>query len=177
MSTDGIVVRPCQLLLEHLQTYQVDGASVASALFREGRLWYPSRWEVEDLMQAPDPYTLGHEARVISGLPAPVVSSINLLSWQATQRHAHRDPTLELLWLSHGSLVSPLGPSLDRLVAALVTVEELTEGLWWDDAAYEAMEVLVDGLNRLGFPPTRAALEEIFDGADPACVGLGLVEL
>jgi hypothetical protein len=35
----------------------------------------------------------------------------------------------------------------------------------------------VTGLQAEGFPPSSSALEEICDGAVPACVGLGLVDI
>lgn len=170
-------VMTCPTLLEHLQTWVHDGATVASALFNDGRLSYPGRWDVEDHLGAPDPYTLAHEARVIVGLSTRCEAAIRLLSREATARHSEEDATLELLWLTHWSAGPLEGPSLDRLVAALVAVQELTEGIWWDQEAAVAAEVLVEEMTRLGFPPTRESLEELFDGAEPACVGLGLVQL
>lgn len=172
-----IEVTTCPELMAHLQVYEVDGATVSSVLFRDGRLWYPGRWDVEDHLGSVDPYTLAHEARIVVGLGPRLDACIRLLAREATVRHADEDPTLELLWQSHGALVSPQGTSLDRLVAALVSVQELTVGLWWDEAAVEAAIHLVAGLHALGFPPNRKGLEEIFDGAEPACVGLGMVEL
>lgn len=172
-----VTVLTCPVLLTHLSTFEHDGTTVAGALFSDGRLQYPGRWDVEDHLGDLEPYTLSHEARVVTGLGVKAEAAIRLLSREATRRHVHVDPTLDLLWTVHGSLPSPQGTSLDRLVAALVSIQELTEGLWWDDAAQEAAIVLVAGLHSLGFPPNRAGLEELFDGADPACVGLGLVEL
>lgn len=164
-------------LLAHLQTWDHDGTTVASSLFPDGRLTYPGRDYVEEQMDAEEPYTLAHEARVIVGLGLRAEAAIRLLSWEATRRHAADDSTLELLWLSHESAGPLEGPSPDRLVAALVSVQELTRGHWWDLEAAAAAQVLVEELNRLGFPPTAEGLEELFDGAEPACVGLGLVEL
>jgi hypothetical protein len=166
-----------QALLDHLQTWDHDGATVSSALFGDGRLVYPGRDHVEHQMGAPDPYTLAHEARVIVGLGARAEAAIRLLAWEANRRHSNDDPTLELLWLSHESARSLEGPSPDRLVAALVSVQELSSGAWWDPEAGVAAQVLVEELTRLGFPPSHEGLEELFDGAEPACVGLGLVQL
>lgn len=172
-----IEVVMCPVLFEHLRTWEHDSTTVEAALFHDGRLLYPGRWDVEDHLGAQDPYTLAHEARVLVGLGARPSAAVRLLAREATERHAHEDPTLELLWLSHGSAGGLRGTSLDRLVAALVAINELTLGLWWDEAAVMAAQVLVADLHGLGFPPTREGLEELFDGAEPACVGLDLVEL
>lgn len=164
-------------LFDHLQTWSHDGATVASALFQDGRIYYPGRWDVENHIGDVDPYTLGHEARVVVGLGPKAEAAIRLLSREVTRRHAEEDGTLELLWLSHESAGPLLGASLDRLVAALVAVHELTVGIWWDQEAAVAAEVLVAEMTNAGFPPTRESMEELMDGAEPACVGLGLVEL
>jgi hypothetical protein len=89
------------------------------------------------------------------------------------------DPTLELLWGAHGAWARR-GISLDRLVAALVAVEMLRPKDSFsamEKILEEASVILVTGLHQLGFPPTHEGLEELFDGAPPACVGLGLVDL
>lgn len=176
-ATGDVSVVVDSTLLAHLQTWQHDGATVASSLFADGRLSYPGRDYVEEQLGAPDPYTLAHEARVIRGLGARAEAAVRILSWEANRRHASDDPTLELLWLAHESAGPLEGISPDRLVAALVSVQELTSGHWWDMEAGCAAQVLVEDLTALGFPPTQEGLEELFDGAEPACVGLGLVQL
>ncbi len=181
-----IVVRPNQKLMEHLRTYEYDGATVDSLLFEGGRLAYPGRKEIEHQLGYIEPYTLELEARVIEGLSPKMVAAIRLLSREAmcipgplkVWSHDDADPTLELLWMAHGSWDG--APSFDRLVAALVMIEYTLEAGpqgTFDPMIEMAAEVLVRGLHKLGFPPTHEGLEELFDGAPPACVGLGLVEL
>lgn len=164
-------------LERHLSTFEVDGITVASMLFPDGRIFYPGRRQVEQLLQGPDPYTLAHEARVVEGLYGSVVRSIWVLSAAATEM-PDLDPTLEVLWASHASSRPATGgaPSLDRLVAALVAVQAAREGSQRNPAVEEAAVVLVRALDSLGFPPRPPSLEELWDGAAPACVGLGLVE-
>lgn len=163
-------------LERHLRSFEVDGTTVEATLFSDGRLMYPGRHDVEQTMQAAEPYTLWHEARVIEGFFGSIYKAIWVLSDAATEL-PDLDPTLEVLWRSHAA-ARPLNlaPSLDRLVAGLVMVEWLRAGRVngpWDDAAV----TLVRAMGAAGFPPSANALEEIWDGAAPACVGLGLVEL
>lgn len=175
-----IVVRPNLKLMEHLRTFEYDGATVDSLLFEGGRLAYPGRKEIEHKLGYIEPYTLELEARVIEGLPKKMSAAIRLLSREAVSTPGplaedHLDPTLELLWMAHGAWNDEV--SLDRLVAALVMVEYATRVGPLDPNVEMAAEVLVRGLHALGFPPTHEGLEELFDGAPPACIGLGLVEL
>lgn len=172
-----IAVRTNPSLLSHLQTFEVDGATVDSLLFEGGRLAYPGRKEIEYELGYADPYTLAMEARVIEGLSKRANAAIRLLAREADDHllFSMEDSTLELLWRSHGSWTK--GISLDRLVAALVMVEYALDGRTLNADVERAAEILVTELHRAGFPPTRVGLEELFDGAAPACVGLGLVEL
>lgn len=172
-----ITVRPNLKLMEHLKTYEVDGGTVDSLLFEGGRLSYPGRKDIEHQLGYIEPYTLELEARVIEGLPQKMVAAIRLLSREAISRRWFKeiDPTLELLWMAHGAFHE--GVSLDRLVAALVMVDYAVNERTFDEDIEIAAHVLVHGLHTLGFPPSEEGLEELFDGAPPACIGLGLVEL
>lgn len=172
-----IVVRVNDSLLKHLMDFEFDGAKVDSLLFEGGRLSYPGRKEIEYQLGYIEPYTIDLEARVIDGLPKKMVAAIRLLSREAMSRRWLKDidPTLELLWAAHGSWHD--GVSLDRLVSALVMVDYAMNEKTFDSDIEMACEVLVRGMHGIGFPPTLAGLEEIFDGAPPACVGLGLVDL
>jgi hypothetical protein len=179
-----LTVRHSEALHEHLSTFEVDGATVASLLFEGGgRLSYPGRRVLEHTLGYTEPYTLEHESRIIEGLSRKVQSSIRMLA-NNVPFIVDLDPTLELLWISH-SAWSQNGISLDRLVAALVAIRELemtSHGSFKEhpDARLvleQAAEVLVCSLHAHGFPPTHEGLEELFNGAAPACVGLGLVEL
>lgn len=170
------------VLEKHLSTFEVDGTTVEGALFSDGRLMYPGRQGLEQIMHAAEPYTLWHEARVVEGFFGSINQAIWLLAEQATEV-PDLDPTLEVLWRSHaaargiGLAASPLAPSLDRLVAALVTVQRLSELAEPERALADAAIVFVRGLTAAGFPASAAALEEIWDGAAPACVGLVLVDI
>jgi hypothetical protein len=68
------------------------------------------------------------------------------------------------------------------LVAALVTVNDVL-GIKGSTSGpgvttmVRACEVLIMGLQREGFPPSGDSLEELCDGAVPACVGLGIVDI
>lgn len=187
-----ISVRHSPKLQQHLETFQHDGATVASSLFDGDRLSYPGRREIEYETGEPEPYTLWHESRVIDGLPENVQAAVRVLSktlrrW--LQLSGDLDPTLELLWASHEAYIA--GPtrgggeiSLDRLVAALAMVQALHDrdpSLDQVDDFVVALEdaalLLVTGLEAWGFFPSSEALEELFDGAPPACVGLGLVDI
>jgi hypothetical protein len=172
-----LTVRTNNELLNHLQAFDHDGATVDSLLFEGGRLSYPGRKEIEYQLGYVEPYTLDLEARVIEGMSKKMAASIRLLSREAMSRRWFKDldPTLELLWMAHGAWHD--GVSLDRLVAALVMVDYAMNERTFDSDIEKACEVLVQGMYSLGFPPTEAGLEELFDGAPPACVGLGLVEL
>lgn len=177
-------VRPSDHLLAHLSAYHHDGSSVAEALFAGGRLCYPGRHHVEQQLGCPDPYGLGHESRVLEG-PGVPAAQIRLLAGLATDRAAGIDPTLDLLWHAHRShRVTGEGPSLDRLVASLVALRALHDALWepgrdrcfWP-ALLEAGAGLYGWMQAEGLPPSEHALEEICDGAMPACIGLNLVEI
>lgn len=164
-------------LERHLSSYEFDGSTVEAALFSDGRLMYPGRHDVEQTMRAAEPYTLSHEARVIEGFYGSIVRSIWVLS-EAAADLPDLDPTLELLWQTHSAarrLNQP--PSLDRLVAALVMVERIRGGGRAADPLGDAAYVLVRAMAAAGFPVSASALEEIWDGAAPACVGLDLVEI
>lgn len=169
-------------LLSHLKEFDVDGSTVESALFAGGRLTYPGRRDLEMQLGFDEPYTIGHEARVVIGLPPPLCKTIRLLANNALFVPDDIDPTLHLLWSSH-SAWSSNGISLDRIVAAAVMVEYVLEsGL--EQLPEQRLAVLeehslrmIDDMRKAGFPLTRRSLEELFDGADPACVGLNLVEL
>jgi hypothetical protein len=170
-----ITVRTNKELLEHLRTHQIDGGTVEALLFEGGRLSYPGRKEIEYQLGYTEPYTLDFEARVIEGISPRLASVIRFLADHATAGAS--DPTLELLWQAHASWRE--GISLDRLVAALVCVEMARDdrAALFNDDVINAAEMLVRGLHSIGFPPTELGLEELFDGAPPACVGLGLVDL
>jgi len=164
-------------LEQHLSQFEVDGATVQSALFADGRLMYPGRHDVEQTMAAAEPYTLWHEARVIEGFYGSVNRAIWLLSETATELLSGRDATLELLWKSHAAARKlGLAPSLDRLAAALVMIEHLRGWTRVGDPLDDAAIVLVKGMIAAGFPSSAVAFEEICDGAAPACVGLNIVE-
>ncbi len=171
-----VTVRTNESLLEHLRCYEHDGATVDSLLFEGGRLSYPGRKEIEYQLGYVEPYTLELEARVIEGISPRVAAAIRILA-DAARPLASSEPTLELLWAAHSSWRK--GISLDRLVAALVMVEYATDdrACLFDEDVTTAAEILVRGLHSAGFPPSEAGLEELFDGAPPACVGLGLVDL
>jgi hypothetical protein len=176
-----ITVKHSQHLLSHLQTYKVDDGTVASLLFEGGRLSYPGRKALEHELGYIEPYTLEHEARVISGLPKKVSASIRLLASDMTSRLHGFDITLDLLWQSHQAYQRQKdeGPSLDRFIAALVAVKMASDDniySTWKDAD-DACYILISGLHSVGFPPTADMLEELWDGAAPASVGLGIVEL
>jgi len=171
-------------LLQHLATHEIDGATVAGSLFEGGRLSYPERRRMEYELGFSEPYLLEHEARVIRGMPVQWNECVAFLSRIATRR-AVDDPTLELLWGSHDAFIHAEkrgeAVSLDRLIAALVVIHD---ALGMDGNAnrglrplIEASAVLIRGLESEGFPPSSAALEEICDGALPACVGLGIVDI
>lgn len=175
-----LTIRSNPRLMEHLTTFAVDGATVDSLLFEGGRLAYPGRKEIEYLLGYEEPYTLALEARVIEGISPQMAASIRTLGRFARTtsndgRTDQIDSTLELLWLAHESW-DRNGISLDRLVAALVGVNLALENKA-DDVIEDACAVLIKELHLLGFPPTHEGLEELFDGAPPACVGLGLVVL
>lgn len=186
----SISVRTSVPLLEHLGSFEHDGGTVAAVLFEGGRLSYPARREIEHMLGYTDPYTLELEARVIEGMSSQWNAAVRFLARLATEQH-RGDPTLDLLWGAHHSFMYPEGtgrptkgagqaPSIDRLVAALVTVQKYQDLLAGGEhlvlgVIIEAAEVMVQGLHAEGLPPTMAGLEELFDGADPACVALGLV--
>lgn len=172
-------IRESETLLRHLQTYRVDGATVDSVLFEGGRMFYTGRKEIEQQLGHTEPYTLSHEARVVEGFLRSINASIRLLSGIATCHFDGHDNTLDLLWQSHAAYERPMfeGPSLDRLVAALVMVEHIRGNGHQSRDVQRACCVLVRGLNAAGFPSSGEALEEIWDGAAPACVGLGLVDI
>lgn len=176
----SLAVRHSPRLLEHLRTHVIDGSTVDAALFEGGRLMYPARRVVEQTMGRPEPYTIEYEARVLDGLGSSVRASLWLLSAEATERLRGTDPTLDLLWGSHAAYprLDGEGPSLDRLVTALVMVGQMRDGdLSGDGDLERAAILLVRAMAALGFPPSAVSLEEIWDGAAPACVGLGLVEV
>jgi len=170
-----ISVRHSPQLQHHLETYDVDGATVASVLFEGGRLAYPERKRLEHELSYVEPYTLELECRVICGLPKPIAASIRYLARLATEKHRDHDPTLDLLWEAH-SAWDGSEPSIDRLVAALVAIEDAA-GSTGNELTVRAALVLVGYLHTQGLPPTVDGLEELWDGAAPACVGLCLVDL
>lgn len=175
-----LTVRTNLELLAHLRQFEHDGATVESLLFEGGRLAYPGRKEIEYQLGYTEPYTLELEARVLEGLSPRMTASIRVLSRLARSMpnddwSDQIDPTLELLWLAHEAW-DRNGISLDRLVAALCGVSFAMNNKQ-DDVIEEACAVLIKGLHQLGFPPSHEGLEELFDGAEPACVGLGLVQL
>ncbi len=170
-----ITVRTNVELMQHLTTFVHDGATVDSLLFEGGRLSYPGRKEIEYQLGYVEPYTLDLEARVIEGLPKKMAAAIRILADGMQYIVGDSEPTLEMLWAAHSSWRN--GISLDRLVAALTMVETIIENDTRNTDLIAAADILLTGLWMLGFPPTEAGLEELFDGAPPACVGLGLVEL
>jgi hypothetical protein len=171
-----LTVRTNTELLNHLTEFVHDGATVSSLLFEGGRLSYPGRKEIEYQLGYVEPYTLELEARVIEGLPKKMEAAIRFLAAESDHLLlSGDDATLELLWKAHSSWTG--GISLDRLVAALVVVSYAIDGRTLSSDVERAAEMLVRGLHSLGFPPNEAGLEELFDGAPPACVGLGMVEL
>lgn len=173
-----IAIRTSLVLLEHLRSHELDGATVASALFDGGRLSYPGRKDIEHQLGYTEPYTLELEARVIEGMPPRTVASVRYLAYIATEAHRGFDLTLDLLWGTHHAYHNRKeGPSLDRLVAALVAIEDLRLHDISDEAASVAASRVILHLHTIGLPPTKEGLEELFDGADPACVGLGMVQL
>lgn len=174
-----ILIRQSDRLLEHLRTYEVDGATIESLLFEGGRLNYPGRQRIEQQLGFADPYTIEMEARTIDGLFQSISTSIRFLAREASRKFHGHDPTLDLLWEVHDAYPrwGFEGPSLDRLVAALVMVQHVLENDSDDEDVKYACGVLVNGLTAVGFPPSERALEEIWDGAAPACVGLGLVSV
>ena len=179
-----ITLKVSSTLLSHLMTYEVDGGSVGTLLFEAGgRLSYPGRADLERLMGYPEPYTLEHECRTVQGLSKKTASAIRFLAGAATLKFKGFDPTLDMLWGVHDAY-SPEereGPSVDRVVAALVMVEHVSSEhqvlLAVSNDVYLAALLLVQGMHAAGFPPTQAGLESLFDGAEPACCGLGLVEI
>ena len=176
----SLTIRSDPRLLDHLTQFEVDGATVDSLLFEGGRLSYPGRKEIEYHLGYEEPYTLALEARVIEGISTKMSASIRTLARFARtipndDWSNEIDPTLELLWLSHEGW-DQNGIALDRLVAALCGVGFAMNNKQ-NEVIEEACAILVRGLHSMGFPPTYEGLEELFDGAPPACVGLGLVEL
>jgi len=168
----------------HLSSFLVDGASVGDVLFEGGRLAYPGRKDIEYQLGYTEPYTLELEARIVEGFSPAVNAAIRFLAAIATDVHSSEEETLRLLWESHReySLEQSRagreeGPALDRLVAALVTIEDARQAGSTDQIIIAAASALIKALHIAGIPPTPAGLEELFDGADPACVGLGLVEI
>lgn len=171
----AIRIRTSEGLLEHLKTYQYDGANVGSLLFEGGRLSYPGRRRFEFEMGYSEPYTLELEARVIIDLPRRLEAAIRILA-RAANRLETIDPTLELLWYTH-SVWMRNGISLDRIVAALVTVQYHIDSSFEDDEIEDAASTMIAMMHAIGLPPRRETFEEIFDGAPPACVGLGMIDL
>lgn len=190
-----ITVRHSAKLQAHLETFEVDGTTVADAFFEGGRLAYPGRKDIEQQLGHTEPYTIEHEARVIDGLPVHVQAAIRVLS-RTLQRWVQKtdgytDPSLDVLWEAHASYIATPDRgggeiSLDRLVAALTMVKELLISVESDPimekdpyiaALGEAAMALIAGLESLGFPPSSESLEELFDGAPPACVGLGMIDI
>ncbi len=167
------VIRHSLELQQHLEQYEVDGATVASLLFEGGRLAYPGRKEIEYQLGHTEPYTLELEARTIDGLSRRAAAATRILAQIA--RDEAEDPTLDFLWAVHSAW--PSGEiSLDRLVAALVGIQLALEGSHGQEAEHAA-QILVMELASQGFFPSSESLEEICDGAPPACVGLGLVDI
>lgn len=180
-----LVVKCSPGLMAHLDFYVVDGATVGSSLFEGGRLTYPGRSQLEHDLGYSEPYTVWHECRVVTGFSGYARAAVRLLASWATSRHAAEDPTLDLLWQTHHAWSEDNeradgGPSLDRLVAALVAIEDLRKTEKFGDALLDhvdAADLLVSAFHYHGFPPTLDGLEELMDGAFPAAVGLGLVEV
>lgn len=173
-----LTVRQSPTLLEHLKSHEIDGATVAGVLFEGGRLQYPGRQQVEQLLQESDPYTLELESRVVDGFYSSIEAAIRFLAKEATACVAFEEPTLDLLWGSHNAYRPPPreGPSLDRLIAALCMVER-ARSIGDDREVDHAAAILIRGLNSAGFPASVAALDEIWEDAPPACVGLGIVRI
>lgn len=180
-----VSVRTNPKLLEHLRQWEHDGATVDSLLFEGGRLSYPGRKEIEYQLGYTEPYTIELEARIVEGISPRFAAAVRMLA-NNVKLCEELDPTLELLWSAHSSW-SANGISLDRLVAALVMIQIMQDGERDNHlSAIEACQnvdlnraavILVKGLHSFGLPPTQLGLEELFDGAPPACVGLGLVDL
>lgn len=149
--------------------------------FQGGRLSYPGRKDLEAEMGGLDPYTISHEARTAKGLPIDLTAAVRFLARQVTLAFGESDPRLGLLWGVHDEfsygLAEPGEVSLDRFVGALVGVEQVRRGHGVTPESLEAAEVVLMGMHSLGLPPTHLGLEELFDGAFPACVGLGIVEI
>lgn len=175
-----LIVRTDPKLLEHLRFFAVDGCTVGGSLFDgSNRLTYPGRNELERELKFVEPYTLEHEARVVIGMPRQLEDAIRTLANNVWYMVPDVEPTLELLWAAH-SAWSQNGISLDRIVAAQVTLQAVVSSGDRADVPeqmYDASMEFIEGMRKLGFPLRREALEELFDGADPACIGLGLVEL
>lgn len=177
-----LTVRQSPELQIHLATFEVDGTTVADSLFEGGRLSYPARRELENALSMIEPYTLELEARVIEGFSRPVEDAIrHLAKWvhEISSATGGLDLTLELLWSAHEAWESN-GISPDRLVAALVGIHALTNipaDLPQDVELNRAALAVVQALQAEGFPPSSDALEELFDGAPPASVGLCLIDI
>lgn len=180
-----MIVRSSPELLVHLSTHEVDGTTVGAALFEGGRLHYPERRRLEYELGFTEPYTLEHEARVIDGMDTRWNSACVFLARVASRRHGESDPTLTLLWECHTAFAMVnvgAAPALDRLIAALVTVNDAMgitrdRGRDWPRSLVDAVTTLLVGLQTVGLPPSSIGMEEICDGAPPACVGLGLVDV
>ena len=180
-----IRVHHSDALMLHLETFEDDGATVASLLFDGGRLSYPERQHMEYQLGFSEPYTLYHEARVMTGMGPQWNAACRFLARLATRKSAGHDPTLDLLWTAHDAfshLSNPAeDPALDRLIAALVTIHDARKLERRDGTGagtlVRAGEILIRGLHSQGFPPSSAALEELCDGAMPACVGLGMIDI
>ena len=179
-----VLIRQSEALLVHLREFELDGATVGSSLFEGGRLSYPERRRLEHELGFIEPYTLQHEACVIDGMDRRWNAACRFLARIATR--ATSDPTLDLLWGSHDAFshaITEAGPqAIDRLVAALVTINMILEaearsGTPPSATVMRACEVLIVGLQAAGFPPSAESIEELSDGAVPACVGLGLVDI
>lgn len=184
-----IVVRHSPDLQTHLETFEVDGTTVAATLFHGGRLAYPGRKDLEQSLGYTEPYTIQHESRVIEGLPRNVRDAVLKLA-EAAQHISELDPTLELLWEAHSSWRAHKARvdavSGDRLVTALAIIQLLTLesdlGAYFDEtydtkSLASAATKLLTYMHSVGLPPSSESLEEIFDGAPPASVGLGLVDI
>lgn len=182
-------VQPSIPLLLHLQSFEMDGATVASSLFDGGRLSYPERRRMEHELGFIEPYALEHESRTLEGMSVQWNAACRFLARIATRWASDIDPTLDLLWGSHDAFAhltkDAEAQALDRLIAALVTVErtrhlvvsDVTENGKPTNVLIRACEVLIRGLQANGFPPSGLALEEICDGAMPACIGLGMIDV
>lgn len=176
----NIAVRQSENLLQHLRNFEFEGATVESLLFDGGRLSYPGRKEIEQQLGFADPYTLEMEARTLDGLFQSISTSIRFLAREATRTfHGKIDPTLDLIWGVHDAYPrhEDEGPSLDRLVAALVMVQHVLDVGSTDKDVQHACSVMINGLTAIGFPPSEKALEELCDGAPPICVGLNMVTI